>query len=37
MVIVAVVIASAVIRVFILFISRGFRTRDLRSLIAFKD
>ena len=36
-VVVAVVIASAVVRVFVLFVSRGFRTRDSRSLIAFKD
>jgi hypothetical protein len=33
-----VVIASAVaVGVFILFASRGFRTRDSRSSIAFKD
>jgi hypothetical protein len=33
-----VVIAGAIaIRVFVLFVSRGFRTCDSRSLIAFKD
>jgi hypothetical protein len=33
-----VVIAGAVaVGVFVLFVSRGFRTRDSRSLIAFKD
>jgi hypothetical protein len=33
-----VVIASAIIvRVFILFVLRGFRIRDSRSLIAFRD
>ena len=38
MVVVAVVIASAIIGVFVLFASiRGLRTRDSRSLIAFKD
>jgi hypothetical protein len=38
--VVAVVIASVVavvVGVFVLFASRGFRTRDLRSLIAFRD
>ena len=36
-IVVVVVIASAVVRVFVLFVSRGFYTRDSRSLIAFKD
>jgi hypothetical protein len=31
------VIASAIIRVFVLFALQGFYTRDSRSLIAFKD
>jgi len=34
---VIVVIVSAIVRVFVLFVSWGFRTRDSRSLIAFKD
>ena len=36
-VVVAIVIASVVVGVFILFASRGFRTRDSRSLIALRD
>ena len=38
MVVVAIVIASAVVGVFVLFASvRGLRTRDSRSSIAFRD
>ena len=37
MVAVAVVIAGAIVAVFVLFASRGFCTRDSRSLIAFRD